>query len=85
MKLKILYFAKIRDCVGIDEEMPVIPAHIHTIAALMPWLAERHPGLKQAFADLGQICVARNQEYVKLDAPLDGAQEIAFFPPVTGG
>ena len=53
--------------------------------ALIEWLKGRDEGYAHAFADLRVVRAAITQAHVQLDAPLEGAHEIAFFPPVTGG
>jgi len=55
------------------------------VAALVDWLKTRSAGLADAFADMTLIRVAVNQDYVGLDHPVCPGDEIAFFPPVTGG
>jgi len=52
---------------------------------LMDWLAERSPGHAEAFANLEAVRCAVNQEYAKPDAAVGRDDEVAFFPPVTGG
>ena len=83
--MKILYFARIREYAGLAEESAAPPEDIRTVADLMAWLQERRPGLKHAFADDRQVRAALDQSYADLNAPIAGAQEIAFFPPVSGG
>ena len=83
--MKILYFARVRQMVGKSEEDIDIPANVATVGALVEWLKARDEGYAHAFADLRVVRAAINQAHVKLDAPLNGVREIAFFPPVTGG
>ena len=56
-----------------------------TPAALIDWLIAQGGGYREAFADLTRIRCAIDQQMAPLDAPMTGAREIAFFPPVTGG
>jgi molybdopterin synthase sulfur carrier subunit len=56
-----------------------------TVAALVEELRAREERYALAFADLSAIRVAVDQELAELDAPLAGAREVAFFPPMTGG
>jgi molybdopterin synthase sulfur carrier subunit len=51
----------------------------------MEWVKGRGGGFAEAMADTSIVRVAVNQEYVQLDAPVKTGDEIAFFPPVTGG
>ena len=85
MPLDILYFAWVRESVGLPSERVDPPAEIIDIAALIGWLAGRSEGHARAFADLGRLRAAIDQQFVALDAPIAGAREIAIFPPVTGG
>ncbi|WCL55461.1 molybdopterin converting factor subunit 1 [Gimibacter soli] len=81
----ILYFASLRERVGTGEETLDVPGDIVTIADLANWLSTRSEGHREALANMASIRVARDQVHVEFDAPVQGALEIAFFPPVTGG
>ena len=83
--MKILYFALIREAVGRAEEEAMPPADVATVKQLIDWLKNRGPEFGRAFADLRAVRVAVNQEHVKLEHPLRAGDEVAFFPPVTGG
>ena len=83
--MKLLYFARVKQMVGKSEEEIELPAGVATVGALIEWLKGRDEGYAHAFADLRVVRAAINQAHVQLDAPLKGAREIAFFPPVTGG
>ena len=83
--MKILYFAWLRQRIGRAEEQVELPPQVDTIAKLIEWLKARDETYLSAFADLRVVRAAINQTVVPLDAPLTGAREIAFFPPVTGG
>lgn len=83
--MKILYFAWVRQRVGLAEETLDIPGHVKTVAELIDWLKTRDETYANAFADLRVIRAALDQSIAPLDAPLAGASEVAFFPPVTGG
>lgn len=83
--MKLLYFAWLRSKVGIGEEEVAPPAGVATVAALIDWLKARSDGHAAALADLRVVRVAVNQEYVQLDHPVKSGDEVAFFPPVTGG
>lgn len=83
--MKLLYFAWLRSKTGIGEEEVAPPPAVETVAALIDWLKQRSPGHAAAFADLRVVRVAVNQEYVQLDYPVKPGDEVAFFPPVTGG
>ena len=83
--MKILYFARFRQIIGRGQDDIVLPTGVETIRALIDYLKVRDERIAEAFADLRTLKVAVNQKHVTLDATLDGANEIAFFPPVTGG
>ena len=83
--MKLLYFAWVRQRTGVAEETVDVPASVTTIAELIDWLRARDEGYESAFANEKLIRAAIDQQHVALDAPLNGAREVAFFPPVTGG
>ncbi len=79
------YFAWVREKAGRAEERVVLPAEVVTVADLIAWQKTRGPELAEAFARESVIRTAIDQTHVKTSAPVAGAREIAFFPPVTGG
>ncbi|MBM3569492.1 MAG: molybdopterin converting factor subunit 1 [Alphaproteobacteria bacterium] len=83
--MKLLYFAWLRQRIGKGEEdiAPAPPAQ--NVAELIDWLKARGPGYAAAFADPKLVRAAVNQVHVKFDAPIAAGDEVAFFPPVTGG
>jgi sulfur-carrier protein len=83
--VKILYFAWLRLRTGVPEETVAPPASVRTVAALVEWLKTRGPGYAAAFVEPKAVRVAVNQEYVAFSHPVGPGDEIAFFPPVTGG
>ncbi|MCA3349346.1 MAG: molybdopterin converting factor subunit 1 [Roseomonas sp.] len=83
--MRILYFAWLRQKIGVAEEEVAPPAEIRDIAGLRDWLATRSPGHAAALADAKQIRAAVNQDFATPDHPVAAGDEIAFFPPVTGG
>ena len=83
--MKIVYFAWLREKAGISEEDVSPPASVKDVQGLIEWLRARDAGHAEALADLSVVRVAVNQEYVQLDYPVDSGDEIAMFPPVTGG
>ncbi len=85
MALHVLYFAWVKDKVGRGEETLSPPPAVKTVSALMDWLATQSPGHAAAFSDRRLIKAAVDQQHVDHGAALDGAGEVAFFPPVTGG
>lgn len=83
--MKLLYFAWVRQRIGIGREVVEPPAEAVTVSALVDWLRTRGPGYAEAFQDTRAIRCAVNQEYVEPDHPVGPGDEVAFFPPVTGG
>jgi molybdopterin synthase sulfur carrier subunit len=83
--VKLLYFAWVRERVGKAEELVEPPAEIKTVGELVNWLAGRGDEYAHAFENRKVIRAAIDRAHVRLDARIAGAQEIAFFPPMTGG
>jgi molybdopterin synthase sulfur carrier subunit len=83
--MRLLYFAWIRAKIGTAEERVDPPAAVTTVAGLLDWLKSRGPGFADALADGRIVRVAVNQEYVGWNHPLKPGDEVALFPPVTGG
>ncbi len=83
--MKLLYFAWLRERIGRAEEDLDPPAEVDSVSRLIAWLKAQGPGYAAAFADLRVIRVAVNQDYVPEDHPVGPRDEVAFFPPVTGG
>ena len=83
--MKLRYFAWVRERVGQAEETIELPEGVTNVAELMDWLAARDEGYAAAFAEPAVIRAAIDQDHVPHDAPLAGAREVAFFPPMTGG
>ncbi len=83
--MRLLYFAWVREKAGTGHEEVTPPAGVTDVAGLIAWLRRRGGGPADALADLRLVRVAVNQEYVALDHPVEGGDEVAFFPPVTGG
>jgi len=83
--MRVLYFAWVRQKVGIAEEEVSPPAEVRDVASLIAWLAARSPAHAAAFADPQQLRAAVNQDFATPDQPVAANDEVAFFPPVTGG
>ncbi|MBC3941017.1 molybdopterin converting factor subunit 1 [Sphingomonas albertensis] len=84
-KIRMVYFAWVRERIGTGEETVEPPASVATVADLVDWLAEISVGHAEAFENRARLRAAVDQEFVPLDTPIGRAQEIAIFPPVTGG
>lgn len=83
MTLDVLYFAWLRERVGVPRER--IDTDAATVRDLVADLAGRDDWHAAALSDLTAVRVAVDQQLTDLDAPLTGAREVAFFPPMTGG
>jgi molybdopterin synthase sulfur carrier subunit len=83
--VKILYFAWLRAKTGTASEDVSPPPEVNTVSALMAWLAASRPGFAEALARPGVVRAAVNQDYAQPDDPVRPGDEVAFFPPVTGG
>ncbi len=84
-KIRMVYFAWVRERIGTGEETVEPPASVATVADLVDWLAKTSAGHAEAFENRARLRAAVDQEFVPLDTPIGRAQEIAIFPPVTGG
>ena len=85
MVVTLLFFARVREAIGHASEQLDLPHGVATPAALSEWLAGRGGGYAEAFADPSRLRCAIDQVMVAMDSPLGNPNEIAFFPPVTGG
>jgi sulfur-carrier protein len=83
--MRALYFAWVRERVGLAEEELSPPAELRTLSELMAWLADRGENYAHAFENPAVIRTALDRTHVKHDAAFAGAREVAFFPPMTGG
>lgn len=81
--MQILYFAWVRERIGLP--MEEVQSDAATVADLAQELRARSPAHDLAFSDLSALRAAVDQDLVEWDAPLAGAREVAFFPPMTGG
>ncbi len=83
--MRVLYFAWLRERIGVGSEEVSPPDGVATVADLVAWLKTREPRYAAAFEDTAAIRVALDQEQAEFDDPLTGVREVALFPPVTGG
>lgn len=83
--MKLVYFARVREALGRDDEDLDFPARVQTVGDAIDWLVAQSPRHAEAFADRSKLRFALDQRMVKADAVLAGASEFAVFPPVTGG
>jgi molybdopterin synthase sulfur carrier subunit len=83
--MRLLYFAWVREKIGTSSEDLPKPYEVNTVQELINYLIGLGGGYHGAFHDMSRIRIAINQDFVKIDHPLDDGDEVAFFPPVTGG
>ena len=83
--MKLLYFAWLRTRTKIGEEEILLPESVANVGDLVDWLRGRGPDFAVAFENMKVVRAAVNQTYVQLDHPVSDGDEVAFFPPVTGG
>lgn len=81
--IEVLYFAWVRERIGAPRDR--VETQAATVVELVEELRAREPRYEAAFSDLAALRVAIDQELADFDAPLNGAREVAFFPPMTGG
>lgn len=83
--MKLLYFAWLRARIGCAEEEIELMPGVENVAGLLDWLRSRGGRYADALRDLSIVRVAVNQDYVGHEHPVREGDEIAIFPPVTGG
>ena len=81
----ILYFARLRETLGIAAEEIALPEGVESLGALRAWLVRRGDAWARALDETTNVRTAVNQDMVSNDVPIGDGDEIAFFPPVTGG
>ncbi len=83
--LNIVYFAWVRERLGIDHEQMLLEDETETIGDVVRILSGRAPTYADIFSDVGKLRFALDQDYGLLSSPIGSATELAIFPPVTGG
>lgn len=82
--IKVLFFARIRDQVGTGQVEVQLPSSVHTLLQFTAHLIATHPSFG-GIIDQPSVLVAINQEFANADNRIQDGDEIAYFPPVTGG
>ena len=85
MKVRVLFFAGLREQIGRSQEDLDLPAKVDTVDLLKAHLRARGGAFERAFAEKALVRSALNQEMVQAGARFKAGDEVAFFPPVTGG
>lgn len=83
--MRVLYFAGLRQRIGVAEEDVAPPEDVRDVAGLIAWLRARSPAHEAAFASTSRVRAAVNQDFAQASDPVAANDEVAFFPPVTGG
>ncbi|HEY1461567.1 MAG TPA: molybdopterin converting factor subunit 1 [Casimicrobiaceae bacterium] len=83
--IRLVYLARLRDVLGTPGESVALPAEIGTVSGLLAWLAQRGGAWTQELAPGRAVRVAVNHDLARPDTPVRAGDEIALFPPVTGG
>ena len=83
--MKLLYFAWVRQKIGKSEELLAMPPSVTNVSNLIEYLRRRGPNYEAAFRDPALLRVAINQQHTDFNAVIHAEDEVAFFPPVTGG
>jgi molybdopterin synthase sulfur carrier subunit len=83
--IKLLYFARVREAIGCDSEHLNLPDSVTTINHCIDWLESLDTKYAAAFSDRTKLRFALDQQMVWEETLLEGAAELAIFPPVTGG
>ncbi|MDC3023963.1 MoaD/ThiS family protein [Alphaproteobacteria bacterium] len=83
--MKILYFSWIKDGIGKSQEDIILEEGIKTIADLIKFLAASNEDYKKVFSDLSSVKFSKNMNLVSIDENITNEDEVAFFPPMTGG
>jgi molybdopterin synthase sulfur carrier subunit len=83
--IRLLFFAQVRERAGTAAASVQPPPEVTDVGRLVAWLRQRDDAIAAALADLACVRIAVNEDYAALTTPLAGGDEVAFFPPVTGG
>ena len=83
--VQLLYFAWVRDRLGRSDERATLPPDVRDVRAVLSWLQARDPAFAAIAGEGRPVRIAVNQEFAGLDHPVAPGDEIALFPPVTGG
>jgi len=82
MRVRVLYFAAVRELVGLEEEVLELPASIRTVGDFVAFLADQRPPLAGA---LSSVRIARNEVFADAGEALGEGDVLALIPPVAGG
>jgi molybdopterin synthase sulfur carrier subunit len=83
--INVLYFARLREAFGCEREQLALPDLVTNIAGLTAWLRSRGANWERELAPGKPVRIAVNQDMADPATPVKNGDEVAFFPPVTGG
>ena len=83
--IEVLYFARLREVFGRAREQVELPGNVQDVAGLTAWLRSRGETWERELAPGRPVRIAVNQDMAAADTPISNGDEVAFFPPVTGG
>jgi len=83
--VRLVYLARLRDVLGTAGESVTLPGGVGTVTGLLAWLAQRGGAWAQELAPGRAVRVAVNHDLARPDTPVRAGDEVALFPPVTGG
>ena len=83
--MRVLYFAWLRSKIGREEETIDLPDGVDTAGGLIDWLRGRGAPYDGALANAQTVKIAVNKTFANRDTPITDSDEVALFPPVTGG
>ena len=83
--MRVLYFAKVREIIGLTEENINLPANVQTVEDFLDYLISKENKYDLALSNKEGIHIACDEDHVDKDFVLKNTKEIAIFPPVTGG
>jgi molybdopterin synthase sulfur carrier subunit len=83
--IEVLYFARLREVFGRDREQVELPGNVQDVGSLTAWLRSRGEAWERELAPGKPVRIAVNQDMAAAETPVGNGDEVAFFPPVTGG
>ena len=83
--IEVLYFARLREVFGREREQVELPGNVQDVGGLTAWLRSRGDSWERELAPGRPVRIAVNQDMAAADTPVGDGDEVAFFPPVTGG
>ena len=83
--IRLVYLARLRDALGTSTESVDLPRDVATVRGLLAWLSQRGGAWTHELAPGRAVRIAVNHDIAQNDTPIRAGDEVALFPPVTGG